>query len=155
MGLTIRKPTRRELTANRRAVVALLNEIHASNFEPGCDSAAIGDQEYTRLLSCESEGTAVLVCAFAGTAIVAILWAYERSVVGMRRLHVTQLGVSEGYRSQGVGEALVHELERIAETRGISTIELMASLNNVRAMRFYGALGFNASRVLLEKHLAR
>lgn len=58
--------------------------------------------------------------------------------------YVTNVAVLPEYRRQGIGERLVREAVRGAETRGCSFLSLEVRVGNETAIRLYERLGFRA-----------
>lgn len=85
------------------------------------------------------------------------LGAYDgRRLVGLalvearpeeRGLWVWEFGVREEFRRQGIGTALLRELERRARAHGFRTIGLETQTTNVPAMDFYARNGYTVDRV--------
>ena len=59
--------------------------------------------------------------------------------------HLNLLAVRPGYRSHGVGTALVHWLESSARMAGVFEIELELRATNDMARRFYEKLGYSTA----------
>jgi ribosomal protein S18 acetylase RimI-like enzyme len=56
--------------------------------------------------------------------------------------HVEDVVVDEGYRGQGVGEALVRELLELARRLGLKGVSLTCNPGRVPANRLYQKMGF-------------
>ncbi|ALJ20143.1 GNAT family acetyltransferase [Microbacterium sp. No. 7] len=59
------------------------------------------------------------------------------------------LATAVSHRGQGLGRALVAEVERRLEVRGCPKAQLMVRSDNRRATGFYAALGYEANDVLV------
>jgi ribosomal protein S18 acetylase RimI-like enzyme len=55
---------------------------------------------------------------------------------------ISNLGVDEPFRGQGVGTALIHEAERRAAARGFARVGLGVATDNEAAARLYLRLGY-------------
>jgi RimJ/RimL family protein N-acetyltransferase len=60
---------------------------------------------------------------------------------------VLGMGVVDGYRGQGVGEALMRAALDAAKSAGLTRVELTVREHNVRAKRLYEKMGFVAEGV--------
>jgi diamine N-acetyltransferase len=65
------------------------------------------------------------------------------------------LAVAEGWRSQGIGRALMQEAESWAKERGVGEIELSVWEFNQRALALYNRLGFRTTRRYMSKGIPR
>lgn len=61
--------------------------------------------------------------------------------------YIEDLWVTERYRSQGAGRALVKHMETLALARGHGFLGLSVGVDNYRAIGFYSRLGFRALRM--------
>lgn len=52
--------------------------------------------------------------------------------------------VSKNHRNQGVGKALVSELERIAANRNCSQVIFVTERSRIDAVKFYESIGYNS-----------
>jgi ribosomal protein S18 acetylase RimI-like enzyme len=78
-----------------------------------------------------------------GTVVgVASLWIKPDLAHGDTVVEVPMLVVREEARGEGVGKALMEEVQRLAAGRGANLIELVATTQNVAAREFYRTLGF-------------
>ncbi|MFK0099329.1 GNAT family N-acetyltransferase [Streptomyces sp. NPDC091040] len=76
----------------------------------------------------------------AGMAAYSFLWPARGTT---HALFLKELYVSEPWRGGGVGARLMAELRAVASARaGCSRMEWMGDTDNVQALAFYGALGF-------------
>jgi ribosomal protein S18 acetylase RimI-like enzyme len=64
------------------------------------------------------------------------------------RGEICNLIVREGWRSQGIGAALIHCLIDIARTHYLHDVEIGGALSNPRALALYRRLGFQEERRL-------
>lgn len=120
-------------------IAELLGEIehyYGGANTPG-DPAEIGDALFgpTPAATCllARAGDVVL-----GMASYSFLWPAAGST---RSLYLKELYVRESARSQGVGQALMAELRRIAEAASCSRIEWTGDSDNPLALAFYEKMG--------------
>lgn len=91
--------------------------------------------------------------------IVGFLWGILRAApdtplhMPRRWLLVDMLGVSEAYRGQGVGRALMESAEAWAKTRGINEVELTVWEFNESAQAMYTKLGYATTQRRMWKSL--
>lgn len=93
-------------------------------------SFALGDQDRTMLHVAESEGVVVGYCL---TTITPLLYSNGPSA------QLQEIVVDEDSRVSGVGTALVREVERECEQRGVTQLTVAAR----RAGGFYDRLGYS------------
>ena len=72
---------------------------------------------------------------------VAVFRYFENTHVG-HKFYVDDLVTDEGFRSSGVGHALLVFLEQLARSRGCNSIELDSGTQRTRAHKFYFREGF-------------
>ena len=95
--------------------------------------------------------------------IVAELDGKVVGVASLRLLHylgedapyaeISELFVMKRYRCQGVGRALMAELEARARSAGASSLAVLTAADNEAAGALYHAMGFEAFSVGLQKWL--
>jgi hypothetical protein len=83
---------------------------------------------------------------------VAVFRSYENTHAG-KRFYVDDLVTDEGYRSSGVGHALLGFLERLARERGGDSIDLDSGTHRTRAHRFYFREGYVIPSFVFRKQL--
>ena len=89
-----------------------------------------------------------------GMAAIEYLNKPESPYCHPRRIYyVTEFGVDEAYRRQGVGRELMAFMEADARAKGFSGIELDMWTFNENARAFYEALGFRTYRLYMERDL--
>jgi GNAT superfamily N-acetyltransferase len=72
---------------------------------------------------------------------LAVFRYFENTHVG-HKFYVDDLVTDEGFRSGGVGHALLVFLEKLARSRGCNSIELDSGTQRTRAHKFYFREGF-------------
>ena len=93
-----------------------------------------------------------------GVGVVAVdregAYAYGQMTCWPRCGEISDLIVSEALRDQGTGTALIHYLIEMAQSMGVTCIEIGAAADNPRAAALYRRLGFRDAytvRVTLER----
>lgn len=152
-SVAVRALGNRDVIEHEDTLRGLLLENVRINFADAEDPAALADTWYANLSRFVGDGSAVALGAFEGESLRGLVWAYRRDFAGRVRMHVGQIVVAEGVRSRGLGQRLLKEVENIARNDGIRTIELVMTIDNIAASRFYEANGFVAARVQMEKTL--
>ena len=98
-----------------------------------------------RLAELLQEPQARVIVAEGGNNVVvgvASLWIKPDLAHGDTVVEVPMLVVTEGSRGEGVGKALMEEVQRLAAENEAHLIELVATTQNVVAREFYRTLGF-------------
>ncbi len=146
-----KRPTHEELLSNEKNIKELLINIYQANFENPINAKEVAELDYQKLLLFAKDRTAILFFAVLEEKLIGFLWAYFREVIGEKKLHIKHIIIDEPYRGQGIGKELIHCLEEHNRSELNLPIELIASLSNEQAMRFYRSLGFIQKRVFFEK----
>jgi ribosomal protein S18 acetylase RimI-like enzyme len=96
--------------------------------------------EFLRRCAVQMQGNrALAVVADVGSHIVGFaLLTYWRDMG-----EIGDLIVTEAWRSQGIGSALIDHLTDEAARRGVSRMEIGAAISNPRALALYKRLGFS------------
>lgn len=66
---------------------------------------------------------------------------------------VVSLVVTRSRRSHGVGQALLHAVERLARDRGVDTVKIAVMSGNSAARGFYEAHGYSVAECVLYRRL--
>jgi GNAT superfamily N-acetyltransferase len=67
---------------------------------------------------------------------------------GAASVWVEDMVVAEGARRSGVGRRLLRAVEEWGAARGATRLQLLADRENLRALRFYEARGWSATRLV-------
>lgn len=140
-----------DLLEHEDVLRGLLLENARVNFPDAKEPAVMADSWFANLTRFVDDGSAVALGAFDGGSLKGLVWAYRREVSGEERMHLGHIVVAPDARSRGIGRQLLEGVENTTRDAGVSTIELMTSIDNTAASRFYAANGFVATRVLMEK----
>ena len=132
----------------------LLLENARVNLPNAEELAVMAESWFANLARFVDDGSAVALGTFEGGSLKGFVWAYRRDVSGHERMHLGHIVVAPDARSRGLGQRLLEGVENAARDAGITTIELMTSIDNAAASRFYAANGFVATRVQMEKDLS-
>ena len=149
----IRLVQEEDLTAQSGRFLSLLLDAYSFSFSKIDEGTLtqIAEESLANMITFQKDGSAILIGAFAQAEIIGVLWAYERIVMGERRVHIGQFSVDAAWRRSGIGKQLISALEDIMRQRGIASLELMVSYENVNAILLYESLGFETERVQLVK----
>jgi len=153
---------RRATVEDYDSISAILEEADAIHyvseptyFQPA--SLARRSREYVQQWL-ESEESTIYVAEVYGR-IIGVLFLLIRatpdiSVLKPRRwVNVDILAVKEGWRSQGIGHALLATSEDWARSHGIKEIELSVWSFNQRALALYEKTGFRTLRYYMGKQI--
>lgn len=136
MPFKIRKVEPEDVTA----VIALIREFAA--FEDLSDFCEVTEEKLKAALFDGDAVAAGLIALDASGAVgYAIYYPNFASFRGQRGLYLEDIYVQEAYRKQGVGEAMLRELARIAAVRGLERIDFLVLDWNTPAVNFYIKLG--------------
>ncbi|WP_049945996.1 GNAT family N-acetyltransferase [Butyrivibrio sp. LC3010] len=147
MGYKIRKAVSEDEQRIRELFIEMLQTIYhtedVQDYEPGYLDKYWTDGEDVIFVS-EDNG----VIAFLG---VEVHREDEEDFV-----YLDDLSVTEKYRSQGIGSALIHEAENYAKKKGVENILFHVEKSNTEAFRLYEKLGYkifrdDGSRYLMKK----
>jgi GNAT superfamily N-acetyltransferase len=119
-------------------------EAHPEIFQEADDP---NDTKDFLLESLRSQNAVVLVADMDGEIIAALMaWVRQASEIAIlvprTYLSVDNLVVDEGYRQQGIGQALMHSIHNWAQANGIKEVQLTVWDFNHNAMNFYRDLGY-------------
>ena len=106
---------------------------------------APGEAEFRRRFDSvrATAGHRIVVAEEAGM-VVGVLHVFERPALDKGCEAVVQaLVVDDSVRSRGVGEALMHEAEAWAASRGLPATSLYTGIKRARAHAFYERLGYH------------
>ena len=76
------------------------------------------DQAYEKigdLIAHLSTNTCIAYGAFEGKEIIGYIWAYQHQFREELRMYVNECSVKDGYRSRGIGKALITLIEKRAK----------------------------------------
>ncbi len=147
MGYKIRKAVSEDEQRIRELFIEMLQTIYhiedVQDYEPGYLDKYWTDGEDVIFVS-EDNG----VIAYLG---VEVHREDEEDFV-----YLDDLSVTEKYRSQGIGSALIHEAENYAKEKGVENILFHVEKSNTEAFRLYEKLGYkifrdDGSRYLMKK----
>ena len=136
---------RRAADDDLSAIVALLGELH----DP---SSALADTAtWTRMLA--QEDRVILLAEVdgraAGTADVS--FASNLTHGAQPRAYVENVAVATDHRRNGVGRAIMAEVERLARDAGCYKVTLMSANHRDGAHRFYEEIGYDRCAVGFRK----
>jgi ribosomal protein S18 acetylase RimI-like enzyme len=74
---------------------------------------------------------------------------------GGRQATLTDLYIDTRHRRKGIGRKVLRHLEAFCRTCGVKALELQVTGGNMRALRFYRSVGFEAyERIPMSKRIA-
>jgi GNAT superfamily N-acetyltransferase len=114
--------------------------------ELGYPSTVAEVRERLEALTADPQHALLVAVDRSGGVVGWIHLSEERSVVGDPRAEITGLVVDAGFRSAGVGRALVDQGEAWARARGLATIGLRSNVIRERAHQFYLRLGYKVTK---------
>ena len=147
--MEIRELTTEDVQSYQKKITELICENFMINFPFICGADQMAEEKYLDVVRFKEDGSAVLYGAFEKT-IIGFLWAYEREVLGEKRLHLTNLIVDSNVRVKGIGRALIEKLHDAALERKVRKIELWATMSNENAVSFYRKCGYDIRRIQME-----
>ena len=95
------------------------------------------DQETEILKKLKRDGDLFLVAERAGQIVGAVLGGYDG-----RRGMVYHLAVEASFRGQGIGRALMTDLEERLRAKGCLKVYLLVTKENLEAIKFYEEFGW-------------
>ena len=108
---------------------------------------------YRDMVSYIKDGSAIIVGAFEEKKMIGFIWAYERYINDEKRYHINYFIISRENRKQGIGQKLMNQIYIIAKKNKVKKIELMVTMNNESAVKFYQKQNFKAERIMLCKEI--
>ncbi|HZK55301.1 MAG TPA: GNAT family N-acetyltransferase [Desulfosporosinus sp.] len=151
--MEIRLVLEHDLIKNEDILKKLIKENLKMNFKSINSLAEPAVNGYNNMIRFIRDGSAIIIGAFENSDLIGFLWAYSRDFLGEQRLFITQIIVGSNARSSGIGKQLLYTLEGIAQEMNIKKIELMATVENEGAIKFYKKNGFTEERIQFEKEL--
>ncbi len=146
--------------ADANDVVAILREMQAAElpFNARMKPIAAMGPWYVELLK-EQEDAAFLVadlggkCAGFAVVLLNVIEPGDMELQPYVHAHVTELGVAQAARGQGLGAALLQECERRARLAGRDELTLSVYCGNDPAQKLYRKAGFADFKVRMRKSL--
>lgn len=87
-----------------------------------------------------------------GEKIIGYL-SYKIKGEQIKRLWIDEFVIDKNYRSNGYGNTLLKELEKICKENNYKSIELNCWAFNEKALEFYKNNGYKESRIVFEKNI--
>lgn len=94
----------------------------------------------------------VFGCLFENE-LIGYVWSYLHKFREEQRIYVSEIHVSEEWRSHGIGRSLLQEVEKEAKANNIKALYIHVEAGNEVAIRLYESEGFKLERVQLRKAL--
>lgn len=136
MSFTLRKTTRDDVPS----VIGLLRDF--AKFEKLEKFCEITEEKLVDAMFGENAFVEGLVAA-TGESIVAYAIFYPNfaSFRGQKGFFLEDLYIDAAYRGKGIGDAMLHEIARIARSRGFGRIDFQVLRWNTPAIKFYEKSG--------------
>jgi len=142
-----------ELNLAERATVPLPRQ---DDLDPGRDAAALGmDQIFDRV---NRLGGQILVAERDGAILGCVHWHRESASASVKpdrrpQAVLGNLSVTATARGQGIGQALIQEVEAQVKAAGIARLNLNVVAENDRALALYQAQGYGPVEIKMSKAL--
>jgi ribosomal protein S18 acetylase RimI-like enzyme len=135
--------------ADVAAIIALMREFavfedlldHFENTEERLSQVLFSEGTYVNALVTEADGR---ICAYS------IFYPNFASFRGQLGMYLEDIYITEDHRGQGIGDAMLREIAKIAAGRGFDRIDFQVLDWNKSAIDFYEKLG--AVRDDVERH---
>jgi (aminoalkyl)phosphonate N-acetyltransferase len=133
------------LPADFEAVYHFINLLEETVFDH-----EVQERQYLRLIS--REDTLYLVATYEGKT-VGFISVHAQFLLHHSRMvaEIQELFVLDGYRSLGVGAALVHEAEKLSQEKGWIDIEVTSNIKREKAHAFYLREGYGQTHLKFTK----
>ena len=132
MDLNIRNITQTDLPA----VVGLLREFAA--FESLSEYCTVTGERLNTAMFSDNAVVEGLIALDGETPVAyALYYPNFSSFRGQRGIHIDDIYIKDEYRKQGVGEAMLREIARVAFSRGLERIDFNVLEWNTPALKFY------------------
>ncbi|ARS88718.1 GNAT family N-acetyltransferase [Natrarchaeobaculum aegyptiacum] len=123
------------------------------------DSAIRADENRERMretLAAHAAADALLVARLDGTVVGFASFSIERGALELdvTRGTLSNLYVDPDYRDQGIGTALLEEVEASLAERGVDVVRLEVMAANESARRFYRKRGYDPHRLTMGRSIA-
>lgn len=142
-----------DLPGDMEPILATLPDLYESNF-PGfqADSDFLGRKRGQIRSASRDPGQMILV-AIDSAKLAGFIWLAmeEEWGGGGVRGEIAAIYVKPEYRGQGVGRLLMQEGEAMLRRYGCRKVHLMVTRTNESAVRLYEQLGYQVTRLQMEK----
>lgn len=136
------------------AIIRLLPELYEMNF-PGfvADTDFLARKKAQIREASRDPGQTILV-AEDEWGLAGFIWlSVEIEYNGRRKGEITAICVANRCRGKGYGRELMQEGEALLRTYGCSSVVLMVTQANASAVHLYESLGYQTTRLQMEKPL--
>jgi ribosomal protein S18 acetylase RimI-like enzyme len=146
-----------DLPGDMEPMLSALPDLYESNF-PGfqADVEFLGRKRAQIRSASRDPGQMILVAA-SESGLAGFIWLAmeEEWGGGGLRGEVAAIYVHPAYRGQGVGRLLMEEGEALLKRYGCRKVHLMVTRTNGSAVNLYERLGYQVTRLQMEKPLAK
>lgn len=143
----------RDIDRHKLDIVDMLRQSHEISFPDDMCDYDYHVNRVKKLKTYIKNDKAIALAIRQNTKLVALVWFFEKTILGKNVLHVNHFVVDEIYRGIGLGRLLIEEVHKHGESKNISQVELLATKNNIEAVRFYEKNGYDIERFLMVKRL--
>lgn len=137
----------------RDNIESLISYSISSNFRDYPVAESYVKDKCNQLKAHLHDGSAVVFAAIAQNKLCGWVWCHEIQRPGKRRLHVSEIAVSEECRRQGIGSKLLGMAEKYAVQHNIFETDLLVTAKNSDAVSFYANASYETERYLMRKKL--
>ncbi len=129
----------------------LFNRAVRLNFPQAAVDGSYGREKCQEVGKYLKDGSAIVFAAVEGSHLAGWIWCHEIHRMGIRRLHIAEIAVSDPWQRQGIGKQLLDSAEKYAAEHGYQEIDLLVTVGNQGAVRFYENASFVPERYLMRK----
>lgn len=138
----------------RSSFHSLLQENMQSHIDCGESTVAYCTRTTEKLYDYLCTGNAIVFFAIEEDNILGLIWGYPRKYLNQNQLFLQLIQVHESQRNRGVGTVLLKQFESYAFSNGYDHIELITSIDNENAQKFYVKAGFISTRIHFAKEVS-
>lgn len=135
-------------------ILAFLPELYESNFPGFVADAEFVSRKRAQLREAARDPGQIVLVAEDSEGICGFIWlVVEVEYSGRRRGEVAAIHVAKDRRGNGLGQQLMAEGESTLRSYGCDTVHLMVTGSNQAAVRLYDGLGYQVTRLQMEKRI--
>lgn len=135
-------------------IMTLLKQSYDKSFpEKGIDGESL-QLRVESLKSYINRNKAIVYGIKIASNLAGLIWFFEKENLNKKMIHINSFAVHEDFRNRGVGGALMNEVEKYANQKGINEIELIVTKDNKGAVDFYKQRCFEVERLVMKKRFS-
>ena len=144
----------KEFSIWRDQIADLITDSAKINFPGYSIIESYGKRKCDDLYSYLKKGLAVVFIATENNEkLLGWVWCHSIDRLGLERLHISEIAVTQHWRNRGIGKILLEAVESYAHDNGYGSIDLLVTANNIEAVSFYKKASFVEERYLMNKNL--